>query len=197
MTASAAENPCVPNWVWSWAAYPTLEISCPDALPDTCVGHHTISATVTAVPGVKCQYDANDCPDSPACINQTYVPITPVNTWSLYVSPSGTTPTSGSGLAAVFDTIHGGYARVYFNSQATVISPYWHQAAGCYSSLFRVFEVVDLTPDHGTEVDDGDGNPDTKLFIVCGTLVPPSNTGSIAQSVGAFRKIPDFRKSFS
>ena len=35
-----------------------------------------------------------------------------------------------------------------------------------------VVEVESLLPDEGTELDDGDGDPNTKLFVVC--IVPPS-----------------------
>ncbi|MCD6298405.1 MAG: hypothetical protein J7M30_14760, partial [Deltaproteobacteria bacterium] len=35
------------------------------------------------------------------------------------------------------------------------------------SSVVTIVEVESLLPDEGTEVDDGDGDPDTKSFVVC------------------------------
>ena len=171
MTASAAENPCVPNWVWDWGEHPSLGFeSCPTGIPDTCVGHHVVGpAMPTATSGMKCRNDVNNCPGSPSCINQTSVPITPVHTWSFYECPPGATPMTGTGTTAIFDTIHGGSVRVHFKTEATVWSPsYWYDYAGCFSSAFRVFEVVvPLAPDQGIEVEDGDGDSRTTTFVVC------------------------------
>lgn len=36
----------------------------------------------------------------------------------------------------------------------------------------KIVEVASLLPDEGTEIDDGDNDPNTKLFVVC--VVPPS-----------------------
>ena len=166
---AAAQNPCVPNWQWTWKVPPSLEITAPKNETDRCVGPTTVGpATVTATAGVKWQVDMNNCPLSPPGTNETAVPITPTNTWSLYLHPQGTTPTSGSGTTAVFTNIHGGSVVVQFETRATVASPPWDSgllADRC--NPFRVFEVISLLPDQGTEIDDGDGNPHTKMFVVC------------------------------
>ncbi len=149
MTVLAADNPCVKNWQWQSKTPPILGITGPSSVPDTCVGQHTIGpATVTATAGVKWEVDVNNCPEPPFTRNETSVPITPVNTWSLYLSPPGTTPASGSGTTATFTTIHGGSVVVQFETRATVASPAWDSGTVAYrTSPFRVFEVTSVTPD--------------------------------------------------
>ena len=182
MTASAAENPCVPRWVPQWVQEPVLgDVTCPGQgqIPDQCVGTVVVSATVApSSDGVMHMVDANDCPDSEPG-DPASVPISPVNGWSIYTAPPGTTPTGGSGATANLTVLHGGNVVVQFTNYAKVISPAWEAQKSCKNYPFRVFEVVDLTPDHGTEVDDGDGDSRTKIFIVCGTLVPPNHTITI------------------
>jgi len=40
----------------------------------------------------------------------------------------------------------------------------------------KVVEVASLEPDEGTEIDDGDSDPDTKLFVVCIVAPSPAST---------------------
>ncbi len=169
MTVLAADNPCVKNWQWQWKTTPTLGITGPGTLPDTCVGPHSIGpATVTATAGVKWEVDVNNCPEPPFTRNETSVPITPVNTWSLYLSPPGTTPASGSGTTAMFTTIQGGSVVVQFETRATVSIPAWDSGVLAWRTIpFRVVEVTAAAASEGTEIDDGDGNSNTKTFVVC------------------------------
>jgi hypothetical protein len=45
------------------------------------------------------------------------------------------------------------------------------------SNQVTVVEVASLLPDEGTELDDGDGDPNTKLFVVC--VVPPTPSSTL------------------
>jgi hypothetical protein len=108
---------------------------------------------VTAIPGRKWEVDINNCPEPPSTRNETDVPISPVNTWWLYLDPPGTSPTSGSGTTANFTTVHGGSVVVEFESHASVASPPYDQLVSHRTFPFRVFEVTSLVPDFGEHRD--------------------------------------------
>lgn len=139
VNTKGADNPCVKQWQWQWKVPPTLEITGPDNVPDQCVGQITVGpATVTATAGVKWQVDVNNCPEPPHTRNETSVPITPVNTWELYLAPAGTTPMNGSGTTATFTTIHAGSVVVQFKSDASVSSPPWEAHVAHWPNPFGV-----------------------------------------------------------
>lgn len=139
VNTKGADNPCVKQWQWQWKVPPTLEITGPDNVPDQCVGQITVGpATVTATAGVKWQVDVNNCPEPPHTRNETSVPITPVNTWELYLAPAGTTPMNGSGTTATFTTIHADPVVVQFKSDASVSSPPWEAHVAHWPNPFGV-----------------------------------------------------------
>jgi len=172
-THAAPQNlpDCTPNWVWGWIQQPTLTILAPPNAEDECVGPVTVgAATPVPTPGQKGQYDANACPESPiGWINVTTVNFDPVNTWEIYVGFEGVSPISGGGTTANFTKTQGGDVAVQFKTDATIYEPPLaplELSAGVVASPLRVFEVVSLLPDEGCEVDDSDGDPNTRTFAV-------------------------------
>jgi hypothetical protein len=122
-------------------------------VPDACVGQITVTGYVpTATAGTKRLVDMNGCPNSPQ-YDPVPMPITPVNTWSLYQYPPGTTPTSGSGTTATFTTVQGGTVVVQFETRATVSDPAWDSGPiAARTNPFHVINAavkeVDFTSDY-------------------------------------------------
>jgi hypothetical protein len=165
-----ADNPCVQQWGWTGLTDPVLTLSAPQNMPATCVGQITVNGYApTATAGTKRWVDMNGCPNSPQ-YDPVSMPITPVNTWSLYLYPPGTTPTSGSGTTATFTTVQGGTVVVQFETRATVSDPAWDSGpVAAQTNPFKVFEVASLTISGNGgiyEFDDGDNNPSTTLYLV-------------------------------
>jgi hypothetical protein len=163
VTAHAADqNPCVADWKWVVSADPELTITAPKDVPNSCVGQITVSSTVTAIAGQKQYVDLNNCPESPQH-NPEPMPISPVNTWQLYLYPPGTTPTSGSGTSATFTTVQGGTVVVQFETRATVSNPAWDSGLiADQTNPFRVFEVASISTDLGPEICE---NGNTKTWV--------------------------------
>lgn len=170
LCVNAAQNPCTKSWQWQWAMTPDLGIVGPTGLPDQCVGPLSVGpAQPLHLPGIKWEVDINNCPEPPSTRNDTIVHAAPSYSWSLYSCPAGTTPLSGSGDTALFTTTRGGSVVVQFMASATIPAPPhppYSQSVAFRTSPFRVFEVTSLLPDQGCEVDDLDGNPHTKVFVV-------------------------------
>lgn len=150
---SSALAECTPNWVWQWKVVPTLSISGPTTLPDSCIGVQLNigPGVITKTQGIKWQVDVNACDPNNLTRNETPVDISPVNTWDLY-SGQGNPPT-GSGVTATFTPTLAGTFVVQFRTSATNTTPAWNSGLlGYRTSPFRVTEVSFLMPDQGSQV---------------------------------------------
>lgn len=196
----AADNPCTSNWQWVWdTTPPPLTIDGPSSHPDCCVGIQQSVGPVSISPdpltGVKKEIDLNECPPGPYERNQQSVTVSTWIEWSLYFNGTATPldGTSGNPATAVFTPLtanSSGLLEVQFKGRASrTAAPGWDDSSPVLKVPLNVFQVESLLPSGGpTELDDLDGNVDTKTFVLCDT-----SSGSIV--VDAVPNVPNITMS--
>jgi len=153
-------NPCVPEWGdWQVGQAPSIKIEGNDPDPIGVGESASVSVNITTTSGTKFREDINNCEhreDAPLEIGSQTV------SWTA----SNANPSSGSGTTASFTPISAGESQITFNAEGKTTDP-----DGTYTDSktlnLKVVEVQSLTPSEGTEIDDGDGDGDTKSYVVC------------------------------
>ncbi|MCD6049808.1 MAG: hypothetical protein K0Q55_1211 [Verrucomicrobia bacterium] len=105
--------------------------------------------------------DTNNCP--PTYVTNSVAPTIVSNWWTVSV---GGYSASGSGLSASFTPTNSGEGTITFFTKYKKVCEEG-EAEVSVPATFKVVKVASLTPDKGDEVDDGDGNADTKMYVIC------------------------------